>query len=285
MGPDAASPAPSRPFRGQSPLPYAAVACTGTLGYLRNALCSLRTGRSSPRRRRCAPQVPPRRLQESRFVPAPAAGRVPGVTRSCTPGERSSPRDNDQPIASFLTAQRGQDAVNPVSVLHWEVEELQRERPRRDSQIRQTTSANQTTRIVDVPYPRDPRRDFFEQFGPLRNEAGVNDPSYSSDIPAWPGQAHHETGPDGVTTHSHPNNRQRLGHILGGQQSHARIDDDEIQVEPHQFSGESRIAFGLAVCPLVLDGDGLPIDIAEVAESSAERGDVGLIRGLGFRRD
>jgi len=39
------------------------------------------------------------------------------------------------------------------------------------------------------------------------------------------------------------------------------------------------------VSPPVLDGDVLAIDIAEVAESSAERGDVGLIRGLGFRRD
>jgi hypothetical protein len=71
----------------------------------------------------------------------------------------------------------------------------------------------------------------------------------------------------------------------GGQQGHSRTDDDEVQVKPHQFGNESGIAFGLAVSPPVLNGDVLAIDIAEVAESLTECGDVRLIWSLWFRWD
>src|SRR5207245_11034418 len=86
-----------------------------------------------------------------------------------------------------------------------------------------------------------------------------------------------------ATSHARPYNLDSLGHFLGGQQSRPRTDNDEVQVKLHQFRGESRIAFGLAVSPPVLDSDVSPIDIAEVPEPLSECGDVRLIRGLWFR--
>src|SRR5262245_56779644 len=72
------------------------------------------------------------------------------------------------------------------------------------------------------------------------------------------------------------------GRLLGGKRGRRAAGDDDVDRQPHQLVGERWEALGAAVGGAILDGDGLPLDIAEFAQPAPEGIEVG---GVGGDRD
>ncbi len=103
-----------------------------------------------------------------------------------------------------------------------------------------------------------------EDLGPGR-EAGPGD------IAAGSAQAVDKPGLDRIAREDH-DDRDGLRRGLRGQRGRARGRDDHIHLESYQIGREGRQPLDVALGPAVLDLHVLPVDPAELAHPSQERG-------------
>src|SRR5262249_53202163 len=131
---------------------------------------------------------------------------------------------------AWLLVYLGEHAVELFDVLHLEVEEFQTKRLGRDLHVRQKPSGDRIVRIMEVADTRSRRRGLFEQFYPLSREPRAHGRGRSRDIPAWPGEARHETNANRITD-SDKDYRNRLSRPARRLRRLCRPDDYDLYVE------------------------------------------------------
>jgi hypothetical protein len=91
------------------------------------------------------------------------------------------------------------------------------------------------------------------------------------------GEARDDSLPDGI---GKPRNddRNRRRRILGRQGRWRSPGQDQIHVQPNQFSRQSRVSFVSAVGRSVLDDEILPLDVSELLQTPPEGLEIGRIR-------
>ena len=66
-------------------------------------------------------------------------------------------------------------------------------------------------------------------------------------------------------------NRDLPGRTLGGHSSRCRSGNDDIDFQPNQFIGKIGEAIEFPLCISVLDGDGLPLNVAKLLKPLPKR--------------
>jgi hypothetical protein len=102
----------------------------------------------------------------------------------------------------------------------------------------------------------------------------------SCDVAARPGQLRDEPGAHWIAAERH-DDRDRPRRLLGGSHRLGRRGDDHVDVEAHELGGETGESVGVAVRVSGLEDDVLALEVAEVAQTLAERL---RVHGIGRRR-
>ena len=133
-----------------------------------------------------------------------------------------------------------------------------------------------TTHVEEDSDSGGSRKQFPEKLDPFCVELRDNgaDPG---DISTRVGEARDDSVPDGI---GKPRNddRNRRRRILGGQGRWRSPGQDQVHVQPNQFSRQSRVSFVSAVGRSVLDDEILPLDVSELPKTPPEGLEIGRIR-------
>jgi hypothetical protein len=186
---------------------------------------------------------------------------------------------DDEPVWTCLL-DHGEGGLQVLGTPDLDRLELHAERRRGGLQGLPGNRGERVGRIAQCHHPRQLRHRLGEEFESLplqlrrhRGQAGH--------IAPGSGEAHHEAGGDWVPRDGGDDGDGRR-RVLGRQRAGGAGGEDDVRLETDQLLREARMAFLLALRPPVLDGEILPLHVAELPEALSKG--VNLDRFKGGRR-